>query len=278
MHAAEEDGEGAGGAEEREMSVLAEIDPQNAFAARFFWLKAGGLIVMIGYFLGSIPFGYIIAKMSGVDIREHGSGNIGATNVMRVLGKGPGYTAFVLDALKGLAAVLVAKYIADYHSINIVEVHQVYIGDSLSIERSTYFIKLPEAIGAVMAAIACIIGHNFPVWLGFKGGKGMATSLGVLIGMIPLSAAICLGLWVAVFLTTRYVSLASIAASIALPVATVVLLMLGYIHGWPYFYFTVAACILAVWRHRPNIVRLMNGTENRFVKKPKEDAPREQAE
>jgi len=260
------------------MSMVAEIDPQNAFAVRFFWLKVGGLIVMIGYFLGSIPFGFIIAKMRGVDIREHGSGNIGATNVMRVLGKGPGYTAFALDALKGLVAVLLAKYVADYHTINIVQEHHVYIGANLSIERSTYFITLPEAIGAVMAAISCIIGHNFPVWLGFKGGKGMATSLGVLVGMIPLSGAICLGVWVAVFLATRYVSLASIAASIALPVATVTLLVLGYIHGWPYFYFTVAACILAVWRHRPNIVRLMNGTENRFVKKSKEEPAKEPAE
>jgi glycerol-3-phosphate acyltransferase PlsY len=124
-------------------------------------------------------------------------------------------------------------------------------------------------IAAISAAIACIIGHNFPVWLGFKGGKGMATSAGVLIGMMPLTAMGCMMVWAAVFFTTRYVSLASIAASVALPLVTMILLLTGLLQGWPYFYFAVAACILAVWRHRSNIVRLANGTENRFDKKPK---------
>jgi glycerol-3-phosphate acyltransferase PlsY len=140
--------------------------------------------------------------------------------------------------------------------------------------HAIYFVKLPESIAAISAAITCIIGHNFPIWLGFKGGKGMATSAGVLIGMMPLTAATCLAIWAVVFLTTRYVSLASIAASIALPVSTMVFLLTGFVNGWPYFYFAVAACILAIWRHRSNIVRLANGTESRFVKKPKpEPAP-----
>jgi glycerol-3-phosphate acyltransferase PlsY len=134
-------------------------------------------------------------------------------------------------------------------------------------------IRLPEAIAAISAAIACIIGHNFPVWLGFKGGKGMATSGGVLIGMMPITAMGCVTVWAIVFLTTRYVSLASIAAAVALPVITMLLLLSGWLYGWPYFYFAVLACVLAVWRHRANIVRLMNGTESRFEKKPGTEQP-----
>jgi glycerol-3-phosphate acyltransferase PlsY len=245
------------------------MDPAQLFSARFFWFKIDGLIVLLSYLLGSIPFGYIAGRMRGMDIRQHGSGNIGATNVIRVLGKKPGYTVFVCDMLKGLLAVIAGKYIADHHALTVTQVHQAYQGANLSIFHNTYVVKLPEAIGAISGAIACIIGHNFPIWLGFKGGKGMATSAGVLIGMMPLTAMGCVMVWAAVFFSTRYVSLASIAAAVALPVITMLLLLTGYLSGWPYFYFAVAACFLAVWRHRSNIVRLLNGTESRFVKKPK---------
>jgi glycerol-3-phosphate acyltransferase PlsY len=249
---------------------MTAADPQNVFAVRFFLVRIGGLIAILGYLLGSIPFGYLVAKFRGVDIRQQGSGNIGATNVMRVLGKGPGYTVFACDALKGLIAVMAGSYIATHHSISFTAVHQVYHGVNEEIERSTDFYRLPESIGAIIAAITCMIGHCFPVWLGFKGGKGMAVAAGVLIGMMPVTAAGCLLLWAVVFLATRYVSLASIAAAVALPVFTMLRLVTGSLQGWPYFYFATAACILAVWRHRSNIVRLANGTENRFVKKPKE--------
>jgi glycerol-3-phosphate acyltransferase PlsY len=251
------------------MTLLAAISPQNSFPARLFYLKIDGLIVIMSYLLGSIPFGYLIAKSRGIDIRQHGSGNIGATNVMRTLGKGPGYTAFACDVLKGLIAVLIAKHIAHGPPLIVTEARQV----GGAIYHSTYVVTLPESIAAISAAIVCIIGHNFPVWLGFKGGKGMATSAGVLFGMIPMTAITCMAIWAVVFLATRYVSLASIAASIALPLVTMIFLVFGLIHGWPYFYFTVAACILAVWRHRSNIVRLLNGTENRFEKKPKPEPP-----
>jgi glycerol-3-phosphate acyltransferase PlsY len=184
---------------------------------------------------------------------------------MRVLGKGPGYTVFLCDALKGLVSVLLAKHIAYNHWMTFSQVSE----RSGVISHTIYHVTLPESVAAISAAIVCIIGHNFPIWLGLKGGKGMATSAGVLIGMMPWTAASCMALWLVVFFATRYVSLASIAASIMLPVSTMGFLILGVIHGWPYFYFAVAACILAVWRHRSNIVRLMNGTENRFVKKPK---------
>jgi len=245
------------------------LDPQNTFAARFFWLRMDGLIVTIGYLLGSIPFGYLVARAHGMDIREQGSGNIGATNVMRVLGKKAGYTVFACDALKGLIAVIAAKYIALHYSLPLTQAHHSFAASGSAIYHDIYFVRLPEPIAAISAAIACMIGHCFPVWLGFKGGKGMAVAAGVLIGMMPLTAMTCMAFWAAVFLATRYVSLASIAASIALPVVTMIFLLTGIVHGWPYFYFTVAASILAVWRHRSNIVRLMNGTENRFVKKPK---------
>jgi len=252
---------------------LEGIEPHQLFAVRFFWMKIDGLIVTIGYLLGSLPFGYIVGKAHGMDIRQHGSGNIGATNVMRVLGKKPGYTVFACDALKGIIAVIAGKLIADHQSITVSQAQTAYQGANLAIFHSTYFVKLPESIGAISAAIACIIGHNFPLWLGFKGGKGMATSAGVLIAMMPETAAGCMLVWAAVFLSTRYVSLASIAAAIALPLITMLLLITGFIFGWPYFYFAVAACILAIWRHRSNIVRLLNGTENRFVRKPKEEQP-----
>jgi len=250
-------------------------DPWSSFAVRFFWFRLDALIAVIGYLFGSIPFGLLVAKSRGVDIRQHGSGNIGATNVMRTLGKGAGYTVFACDAFKGIFAVLVAKYIASRHVLALpLAGSNVRIRDISGVEHvihNIHYYSLPISVAAITAAVACIIGHNFPIWLGFKGGKGMATSAGVLIAMIPETAMVCLALWALIFLATRYVSLASICAAIALPPVTVIFLVLGVIHGWPYFYFTLAAGLLAVIRHKSNIVRLMNGTENRFVKKPKEN-------
>jgi len=248
------------------------MDPAQLFSVRFFWFKIDGLTVLISYLLGSIPFGYLVARAHGIDIRQHGSGNIGATNVLRVLGKKPGYTVFACDAIKGLVAVIIGKYLALHDSLPISSMAITY-GGTQEIFHSTTIVRLPEAIAAISAAIACIIGHNFPIWLGFKGGKGMATSAGVLIGMMPLTAMGCMIVWAIVFFATRYVSLASIAAAIALPVITMLLLLVGWLYGWPYFYFAVAACVLAVWRHRANIGRLVNGTESRFEKKPKPEEP-----
>lgn len=249
------------------------IDPSAQPAVRFFWFKLESVIVIFSYLLGSIPFGLLVARARGIDIRQRGSGNIGATNVLRVLGKGPGYTVFALDALKGLVAVFAAKYLATRHVLTYTAALTIYQGTAPSILHETGHVTIPAPIAAITAAILCIIGHNLPVWLRFKGGKGMATSCGVLIGMMPLTAIACLIVWAAVFLGTRYVSLASIAASITLPLATMIFLLTGLLTGWPYFYFAVAACLLAIWRHRDNIVRLIAGTENRFDRKPASSTP-----
>lgn len=195
--------------------------------------------LLLGFVLGSIPTGYLVGRLKGVDIREHGSGNIGSTNVLRVLGKGPGYFVFACDALKGIASVLLAYRLFPAG------------GD----------------LGAIGAAVGCILGHNFTPWLRFKGGKGMATSLGVLIALLPVVSVLAFGFWGLMFLLTRYVSLASILASAALPVFTWLVRGIGVL-----FWFTLLIGVLAIVRHRSNIQRLLNGTESRFTRE-KESAP-----
>jgi len=219
-------------------------------------------IVIIAYVLGSIPFGLIVSKSQGIDIREHGSKNIGATNVWRVMGKKWGLATFIADVLKGVAAVLIAKWIADHWSYP-VRLPRGKIGHEF----------LAQDYAGIAAAMGCILGHSFPIWLKFKGGKGVATSLGVIFGMMPLVALADFALWGAVFAISRYVSLASIAAAAALPVLTVGFIFLGWVKGWGYFYFAVAAGLLVIRRHRENIKRLVAGTESRFGSKPPEPEP-----
>lgn len=214
-------------------------------------------IVIAAYVLGSIPFGLIVSKSQGIDIREHGSKNIGATNVWRVMGKKWGLTTFIADVLKGVAAVLLAKWIADHWPYP-VRLPRGKIGHEL----------LPHDYAGIAAAMGCILGHSFPVWLRFKGGKGVATSLGVIFGMMPLVALSSFAVWGAVFAVSRYVSLASVVAAAALPVITVAFLLAGWVEGRGYFFFAVAAGLLVIRRHRENIKRLVAGTENRFGAKP----------
>lgn len=215
------------------------------------------LIVIAAYLLGSIPFGLIVSKSQGLDIREHGSKNIGATNVWRVLGKKWGLTTFIADVLKGVAAVLFAKWLAARWAIHVPLPH--------GHERIDF---LAQDYAGIAAAMGCIIGHSAPVWLRFKGGKGVATSLGVLFGMMPLVAVSDFILWAIVFKASRYVSLASIVGAAALPVFTIAYLFAGWVEGWGYFYFAVATGLLVIRRHRDNIKRLVAGTENRFGAKP----------
>ena len=190
------------------------------------------------YLLGAIPFGYIIARSHGIDLYKTGSGSIGATNVFRSVGKKWGILTFFLDALKGFVPAFFFPVLAT---------------------------RCDAACNQLLLALMCsalsVIGHNWPVYLGFKGGKGIATSAGALIGVVPKLIGTGLLTWAVVFLLTRYVSVASITAAVVIMVA-----------GWLFYSgqglaLPVALTILgifAIWRHKSNIQRLINGTEHRF--------------
>ena len=190
---------------------------------------------VVSYLLGSIPTGYLWAKSRGIDIRTVGSGNIGATNVMRILGKGPGITVLIIDALKGFLPVFFAPRL---------------------------FTEVDRNILQIVCCICVIAGHNWTCWLKFKGGKGVATSAGSLLAFLPLPMLCALGVWGIIFGLSRYVSLASIAAAIAVPVAT-------WLITWDRTLTTFTGILsgLVVYKHKGNIQRLLAGTENRIGKK-----------
>jgi glycerol-3-phosphate acyltransferase PlsY len=196
------------------------------------------LIALGAFLLGSIPAGYLVARAKGIDIRQHGSGNIGATNVFRTLGKPLGVLVFFIDALKGFAAVWLT----------------LRFGGS-------------SAWPGILAAVAVIAGHNYTPWLGFKGGKGIATSAGVLLALMPWAVLIIAVVWFIVFPISRYVSLASICAAAALPLAVGGLWFAGCGGSAPLLGFSLVISALAIWRHRSNMGRLRNGTEPRFERK-----------
>jgi acyl phosphate:glycerol-3-phosphate acyltransferase len=203
------------------------------------------LLTAIGaYLLGSIPTGYLVAKVKGIDIRSVGSGNIGATNVFRILGKPAGIFVLVADGLKGFAA---CAWMVDFIS------HR-WGGETVDIE----YLRL-------VAGLAVVLGHNYTCWLKFKGGKGIATSAGALAALVPLALVIILSIFIIVFAVSRYVSLGSIAASAALPIAT--WLTKGSL---TMILATTAMATLAIYKHKGNIQRLLNGTENRVGGKKKE--------
>ncbi len=232
------------------------------------------LTAALGYLLGSIPTGYLVGRTRGIDVREHGSGNIGATNVTRVLGKKPGYFVFFCDALKGWLAVSAATFLVTRPGAASYILESIYVSrhvrghGGIGAAELARFSQFIPVIG-VVAALAGILGHNFPVWLRFRGGKGVATTVGTLLGLMPLAVLAVAGVWAVVFYTLRYVSLASILAATALPL---VVWALGPRDGslggtLPMFCFSVAAAALVWWRHRGNIQRLLNGTEPRFARK-----------
>ena len=202
-------------------------------------------VLIVGYVLGSIPFGYLAGRLAGIDIRKKGSGNIGATNVVRVLGKLYGYPVFFLDFLKGLGAVKISLLIA---------------------ARVPPEWSSPEIFG-IFAAVSSVIGHCFPVWLKFRGGKGIATSAGALFGLMPLATLVGLAVWIAVFCLTRYVSLASMAAAVALPLVIAILTWLNQGYGKALFYSSLCIAAVVIWRHHSNISRLIHGAEPRFTRK-----------
>ena len=200
-------------------------------------------VMVVGYAVGSFPSGYLAGKLSGVDIRQHGSGNIGATNVLRVVGKPWGMAVFLADALKGFLAVWASS---------------VLVARNGATAYSDLY--------AILAGASCVIGHSFPIWLGFRGGKGVATSAGVIFGILPIAALTIFLVWLVVFLVTRYVSVASIIAALALPLTVGLLVQLKKTQGAVLLYFSAAMTVLVIWRHRSNIARLLNGTEQRFTK------------
>lgn len=190
-----------------------------------------------GYLVGSVSFAWLIGRLNGIDIREHGSGNVGATNIQRVLGKEWGRLCFVLDFAKGAVPVWIAQACA-----------------------GAEFAWVPVVAGA-----AAVAGHVWPITLHFKGGKGFATSLGVIAALAPLCFVVAALVWLGVFFATRYVSLASILAAVALPLAAAGLHPFPALDIAPSVHALLWAIAgLIVVRHKSNIQRLLNGTEHRF--------------
>jgi acyl phosphate:glycerol-3-phosphate acyltransferase len=205
------------------------------------------IVTVIGaYLVGSIPTGYLVARAKGVDIRGVGSGNIGATNVFRILGPVAGVFVLLMDGLKGFAA---CAWLVD----------AVTSGFAVPGMRVEYY--------RVIAGVAVVLGHNYTCWLHFKGGKGIATSAGLLAALVPWALIISVSLWILVLVASRYVSLASIAAAAVLPVAT-------WISRGSLTLVVVTAVLssLAIYKHRANIHRLREGTEHRISFRKKEAA------
>lgn len=202
-----------------------------------------GLILLAGYLLGSFPSGWLAGRwLKGIDLRKVGSGSTGATNVLREVGKGPALVVFLIDVLKGAVAVLLARHLLP-----------------------------PLALGSatdwwvVATGLAALAGHSWPIWLGGKGGKAVATGLGMLLGLVPLVGLACFGIFLTTLSIGRIVSLASVVAALSLP-----LLMLGSFAGEgtglrpAYLLLALLTTALVVWRHRGNIQRLLAGTEPRL--------------
>ena len=211
------------------------------------------VVIVIAYLVGSIPFGYLIVRATqGGDVRETGSGGTGATNVSRRAGKVAGVLTLLLDALKGAAAVVVAKVIVGLPVFG--EGSQV----RLSVGNEYWWVAA--------AAIAVIVGHIFPIWLRFRGGKGVATGFGVFLVLMPIVAVFAGVIFGFVVAVTRYVSLASIVAAIAIPLLVLFLDALArpLESLLPTLCAAIAGAALIVFAHRENIRRLVTGTENKF--------------
>lgn len=222
--------------------ILLEGNSRSRHYVQMVWIAAL-VTALAAYLIGSFPSGYIAGRLHGVDLRREGSGNIGATNALRVLGKKTGYVVFAADIFKGWLAVMVA-----------------YVIGMATVPLQT----IPFG---VLGAISCVVGHMYPVWLGFQGGKGIATSGGIMLALFPIEVFFFgLVAWMVLFFTTRYVSVASIAAAIALPVGSAIMMTFGRCDLLRTSIATIM-CILALWRHKSNIQRLLAGTEKKFEKK-----------
>lgn len=194
------------------------------------------LALVLGYLLGSIPFGLVLTRLAGKgDVRQIGSGNIGATNVLRTGSKSLAALTLILDCLKATAAILIA--------------HALF-------EQS----ELVFASAARAAAAGAFVGHLYPVWLKFRGGKGVATLLGILIPLLPIGAAIYAAIWILLLLTLRISSAAGISAAISAPIVAT------FVHS-SLFPLLLGFALLVLWKHRENILRLRKGTEPRIASK-----------
>jgi glycerol-3-phosphate acyltransferase PlsY len=193
------------------------------------------LLIIFSYLLGSISFGYLIAKtLKGVDIRKFGSGNAGATNISRLMGFKFAIIVLILDAFKGLLAIIIPSYLGS------------------------------ETWVTLLCGLAVIIGHNWPVFFAFKGGRGAATTLGVFLGLAPIPTLVVFCLFIAIILISRYVSLGTIVAAVLIPLTM-------YLLSYPlnYFIFGLSVCFILLWRHYPNIKRLLQGRESKLGDKVK---------
>ena len=209
-------------------------------------LTSGLLVFVLSYLCGSLPSGYLIGKFNGIDIRQYGSHNIGATNVRRVLGRDWSFICFALDFLKGLLPV-------------------IFIGHSLGGR-----LAIGAGFGGIIAAIAAVLGHIFPIWLKFKGGKGVATSLGVVSGIAFIPVLVGGITWLIVFHFSRIVSLASMIAVTVIALVALVMLFASGAIGWPGVILLIIIAALVIIRHKDNINRLRDGTEGKFEKKSNE--------
>jgi len=201
---------------------------------------------LTGYLLGSVPFSYLAGRLRGVDLRRHGSGNLGASNAYRVLGAGAGISVLALDVVKGTAAVLLAGCMASRAGVDAAE-----------------WLKGAAALGAVS-------GHVWTVFLRFRGGKGVATAAGAFLGLAPLATLIAVAVWLVLVAATRIVSVGSMAGALALPISVYFVGRRGdSIPGsslGPSFWLALAAAVVVLTRHRSNIRRLVEGNENRLTR------------
>ena len=186
------------------------------------------LAMIFGYTIGSVPFAFLLSRRRGIDLRVVGSGNVGATNVLRTTGVAAGVLAMVLDAAKGWLAVVIAQAV----SVN--------------------------PVTPVLAGVASILGHVYPVWLGFRGGKGVATAAGVFLALAPISLAIAAGVFLVAVAATRFISMGSLSGALTLAVVTVAL------ERWHTAIGAMIAATIIIQRHRGNITRLIAGTERRI--------------
>lgn len=208
------------------------------------------VMIASAYLLGSVPFAMIIAKAHGKNLRISGSGNIGATNLSRVAGRKWGYLCFLLDVSKGLVPMLItSRFITEQPSVT-------------------------ELFLWLTVGCAAILGHVFPIYIGFKGGKGVATSFGVALGLWPyftVCAAVSIAVWVVVVLSWRYVSLGSVTAAVVFPAVLVVLISVlqnwRFANLWPLLIVAAAIPLMIITRHRENIRRISGGTERRIFDK-----------